>query len=264
MLNKYIASSCGLGAATLAAVAAFAGVGAANAAVIGVNFVGGSGGTPAGYTVTGTTGVVSQSGWNNETGSSGTGIAVTTSSGGAGGTITYTSNATYALNNFTPANATQQLLGGWLDNYGDSNTPPSAADSITVSNLPTSIAGSTGNTPYDVYIYLNDGIAGEGGTYTVNGVQEILVSNGSYSSFTAITPGALSSTHGNYYEFTGLTGSTLTITALATPVNGNTGGFYRAPLNGFQIVSVPEPASLGLTAIGALGLLLLKRRKASV
>ena len=248
MFSKGLTISRGSSLAALAAATVIAGASAARAAtVIGVNFTGSNF-----ESVTGTTGVVPQSGWNNESGSSGTSVAVTDSVGGAGGSLTWNApNGVYGGG--TPTTPTEELYVGWLDNFG------SPATTVSLSNLPSSITGSGGNNPYDVYLYIGDETAGRGGTYTVNGTSEVLISNGTYTSFTPITPGASSSGTGNYYEFTNVTGTTLNISAVVTD-NG-----FRASLDGFQVASaaaVPEPATLGLVAAGGLGLLLLgKRRK---
>ena len=52
-----------------------------------------------------------------------------------------------------------------------------------------------------------------------------------------------------------------TIVMTPVPVAGGSYG-VDAQINAFQLRAVPEPATLGLMAVGGLGLLLLKRRKA--
>jgi len=64
---------------------------------------------------------------------------------------------------------------------------------------------------------------------------------------------AAGATAGNYIRFTGLTGSGFTLTA--TPDAGS------GPINAIQIVSVPEPASLALVVLGAVGALAARTRQ---
>lgn len=62
---------------------------------------------------------------------------------------------------------------------------------------------------------------------------------------------AADATEGNYVRFRGLTADSLTLTA--TPESGN------APINGLQLIPVPEPATLGLLLVGLLGACFRKR-----
>jgi hypothetical protein len=60
----------------------------------------------------------------------------------------------------------------------------------------------------------------------------------------------------NYVRIRGLTGDSFTITGLL----GATGD-GRARPNGFQVVSVPEPAGLGVVGLGLLALSARRRRR---
>ncbi|HUS46385.1 MAG TPA: PEP-CTERM sorting domain-containing protein [Phycisphaerae bacterium] len=63
---------------------------------------------------------------------------------------------------------------------------------------------------------------------------------------------AATATDGNYVRFTGLTADSLTLTT--TPESGD------GPINGIQIVAVPEPAALALLSLG-LAATLARRRQ---
>ena len=64
---------------------------------------------------------------------------------------------------------------------------------------------------------------------------------------------------GNYMHFEGLSGD-LTIQVEAPTTSGWTYP-YRAATSGFQIVEVPEPATMALMALGGFGLLLGRKRR---
>ena len=163
-------------------------------------------------------------------------------------TFSVTSYATYSgTTNNTPS------VNPLLNNYN--YIQPGWTNSFTIAGL---AAGSS----YDLYLY---------GTNGQNGAQPSTFTIGSTSlSTTAGISGATSTTipttdNGiSYVEFTGLN-PVFSSTNNDFEINGNwtspTGTY--ASFNGLQLVTVPEPDGLGLTAIGALGLLLLKRRKAA-
>jgi hypothetical protein len=65
---------------------------------------------------------------------------------------------------------------------------------------------------------------------------------------------AAAATAGNYVRFTRLTGSGFTLTA--TPVTG----MGQGPINGLQIIALPEPASLVLVGVGLAASLVARRR----
>jgi hypothetical protein len=63
-------------------------------------------------------------------------------------------------------------------------------------------------------------------------------------------PGLNHTTSGNYLEFVGLSGDTLSILSDAT-----FGGTPRSPINAIEIVATPEPATLALAGMTILGLM---------
>lgn len=132
-------------------------------------------------------------------------------------------------------------------------------DTVTVTGLPASIAG-TGSTPYDVIVYMAADTTGRGGVYTVNGSSQTAV-----TLFPSDGTGpfvlANATTAGTYLIFTGVTGTTMTLTSLA---NGASVDYaQRAPIDGLQIITAPEPSALALLAVGGmsgLALLMVRRR----
>jgi hypothetical protein len=121
---------------------------------------------------------------------------------------------------------------------------------LTISGLQTA-------TNYDVIVYVGSMYFGGGAeAVSLGATTYYLTSSNALTGWTqSVATSADSATPGNYVEFDNLTGADLqTLTVLA---NGNSYG-----LGGIQIVPVaasPEPASLGLLALG--GTLCLFRRK---
>jgi hypothetical protein len=205
--------------------------------------------------------VVPQGNWNNEASNTGTDAAVVTDAGtAAGASLTWTSNNVWDTGQ-AGTNQNGNLMQGYLDDTATATT------TATLTSLPASIAG-TGTTPYNVVLYIAGDTAGRGGNYTVNGTSAVLVNTGPQAdgTFKLATPSTDASDDanagtgavaGNYYAFTNVTGTTLTISTVGYHIGSN----QRSPLDGFQVTTspVPEPASLGL--LGAGGLVLLGRRR---
>ena len=216
---------------------------------IGVNFSGGAGSEapdPDIDTVDAgeSTGVVAQTNWNNAQGGSGNIANLTGSNGAAtGASLTYASNNTWGRD--LPQSATNDLLSDYLD--AGTGVPAT----VTVSNVPYAL--------YDVYVYTrrNENPEMPGGVpdaddlsdYTVNGVTQTVLTGDVRDNFVLSTP----TTIGNYVRFANVTGSTMTLGANQNAAN------FRSPVDGFQIVQVPEPTSMGVLGLGALAPLALRR-----
>jgi len=234
---------------------------AASADVIGVNFATQRAGNAADTNVTGTAGVIAQANWNNMSGATqATAQSLILSNGSpTSATITWSSTNTWDTG-AAPANQNASLMHAYLDNTLATNSI------ATVTGLPASIAG-TGTTPYSVIVYMAGDTAGRGGSWNINGtVFSSYVSKGPSGDGVLVQalPGAagtgVGATPGNYAVFTGITGTTLTIRAVAESIGSN----QRLPLDGFQVVTgtVPEPTGIGMVGAGLL-VAVSRRRRAS-
>ncbi|HEX2746688.1 MAG TPA: hypothetical protein VHM91_01720 [Verrucomicrobiales bacterium] len=256
--------------------------------VISVNFVGNAGaaGTMASTDVAGLPNAQSPvpgvntfvPNWNNAPGNS--------TSGSMPGLVNSAGSATVAGVSWTSdlggwsladtasgANATanRTMMKGYLD--------AATAGSVTVSGL---TGGDFGN-PYTVIVYFdgdNGGswrvgsytlgsttLSGEdsegvnfnagglaGGNENPDGLFQIPVAGGTGNAVWPVAGG--NNNEGNYVVFTGVTGSSFTINMTSTAF----ADIARAPINGFQIIAVPEPSVSLLGAFAFAGVCLRRRR----
>ena len=244
-----------------AAVAAMVLASSASAQVISVEFTGG-----AAITASQTAGVIPELGstWNIDNSSvpyftaSTTGISNLMDSTGATTTVseTKTAEAYYGPNGattgFASAGDNTLFSGGPFTGY-TAATNPSALD----------LTGLNASLTYNLFVYVRNAQPADGAsltatdsldsqTYTIGstigdeGTGYVIASGG-----TAV---------GNYFEFTGLTGSSSLEVDLASPGNA---GFT---LDGFQLqvaggsVSTPEPSAIWLLSLGLLSVGFFVRR----
>lgn len=126
---------------------------------------------------------------------------------------------------------------------------------------------------YDVFIYY-DGTSNDdrGGSYQVwdsDNSDALLASQSGYDTATFDgtyiqatgdgTDGSGQGLNTNYVKLTGLSASNIKIRSLADQLGGGD-TTLRAPMNGFQIVQVPEPSTTALLGLGGLALILRRRR----
>jgi hypothetical protein len=267
-MAKRIRASVILGAA---ASVGLLGVSSAMGASIGVNFTGLTGATDAlagpggqpddvrSLAPTVSAGVVPSIAWNNtpENTASGNlaalladnaGVAVPTAA-----SVTWASNGTWTAHN-TPvgADGNQILTNGYIDDTAP--TPdPQIGNAVTLNNLP--FIG-----PYDIYVYFGSDGNDRTGTITTSNsatVYNVATNTNPFDgTFTLATPADDGNAdNGEYALFSGVTGNSVTITA--------TRGSNNIGVHGVQLVGpITEPTGLGLLAVGGLGFLARRRRRA--
>lgn len=147
--------------------------------------------------------------------------------------------------------------------YYDKGNPATAPQSFfTISGLPTT-------QQYNLFLYGTDNTS-TGALFTLlNGTTATGVSpstsnttGGSVGANTTAStiPAGSPNLGADYMEFTGVTPNSSGNIVVQWSENGTaTNG--AGVINGFQLESVPEPASAGLLAVGAFGLLARKRRR---
>jgi hypothetical protein len=210
-----------------------------------------------GSSVDGAAGVLSTVRWNNLTGANSAAAAPLSADVPlqpapvpTGATVSWTSNGTWSStgsgeeNNTAPAGDNRDLMAGYLDTGGVGQT----AISINVAGLP-DLSGD-GFPFYDVYVYIQGGVNGRGGNYTIGGTTLEHVGDAAFSgTFVEDTLDPGTTPGSNYIVFRGLSGSGFTLNTL--PVTGSPA---RAPVNAIEIVAspVPEPSTLALLGLGVI------------
>jgi hypothetical protein len=116
------------------------------------------------------------------------------------------------------------------------------------------IAGLTPGSPYLIEIWVNDSRG-----YPVNRQETLSGSNSDSAVIDYLTP------PGQFITGTFVADSTGSQTISMTPVDiNNSPSNADAQINAFQVRAVPEPATLGLVGVGAMGLLLIGRKRKMV
>jgi len=226
------------------------------AASIGINFIGGHGGGPAGTSLGAAevAGVVPQANYNNFAGANGANLALIDSNAAAtSAQLTYNGGGTFTSSTNVPSGSDESLAQGFV--FGTVTG--------TLSNIPYAT--------YDLYLYLENDAGGRNTDTFANNVANTITSisiaggNAGQVDGNAGTPfnyiqgvGAANGTgrnSANFVVFRGLTGPIATFQTSA-PGNGS--------LSGIQVVDVatiPEPAT-ALLGLGGLAALVLRRRRA--
>ncbi len=149
----------------------------------------------------------------------------------------------------TATNESGDLMGGYLDTQGLGGT----GISVNVTGL--NAAGFT--LGYDVFVYIQGGVNGRGGTYTLGAFTDTHTTLGAFNgTFVEDTDVAGTTANSNYLVFRNVVGNAFTLTSA-----GTIGTPERAPINGIEIRSVPEPATLSALAGGVAILLAWRRRR---
>jgi hypothetical protein len=177
---------------------------------------------------------------------------------GTGATVTWSSNNVWSTAIADTA-GNLRMMKAYLDTSATSTTL------VTLANIPLSFQA----TGYEVYVYYDGDNGGptRSGAYTI-GSTTLWGRDAGNTSFggtfvlgqTATNPGADPNAVpvGNYLVFTGLSAASFVLSATPGPASDAT---LRAPINGVQIVQVPEPAALASLLLGATILGGIRRRR---
>ena len=168
-----------------------------------------------------------------------------------------TLSANYAFDNGATGNTLQGHPSFLVGQAAVSNAT-SPVETFTLHNVPTGT--------YDLYLY--------GANYDNNRGTLFAVSSGTPDSGISATLNQNNGTHPGQSFIEGVNyvlyhnvmpngSGDIVITASPNPVDGigNNNFAGETDVNGFQLVTVPEPASLGVLGLGALGLITRRRRR---
>lgn len=212
-------------------------------------------------TVTGTNvaGVVPVANWNNSWPANPTTNLVDDTGAATTVDIAYQSFNTWSVTGSHPGvdgdgTYNRELLNGYLNSGPAGWNPPITHSSVAISQIDYAL--------YDIIVYFSADVAGREGsvtdgatTYYFNTVGVASVSGSSAILAGTVDTAGLYTTSANYAVFSGLSGASQTITVQMRD-NDEWGG-----IAGFQLVSVPEPASAA--SLGGVAVLLaaLTRRR---
>jgi hypothetical protein len=186
---------------------------------------------------------VAQANWNNIKGAAGTNVADIVAdtdyetSANTPVTVTFSSANTWGAgaNDQFPG-ADNNLFAGYLDTGAPSTTL------VTITNIPTELTSSG----YDVYVYATGDTGGRGGGYRIleagtTNVLKAYVRVQAPTNATTYIQAPINPTNtvyvlGNYFVFTGLTNSAITVEA-TTDHGFGFGATHRAPINAIQLVA---------------------------
>lgn len=167
--------------------------------------------------------------------------------------LSYSAYGTYSY-----GGSSNWLLSGWLE----SPTATNSSETVTLTGL-------TDNGAYQLYLYGSPGAFAESNSATVGAAFSITTGTGGpiagSDAFTSKTNDAANwstfTENANYVIFDAVANPTGTMGITFSNSTESVG--QNGVFNGLQLISssVPAPNSLGLFSIGALGLLLLAKRK---
>ncbi len=206
----------------------------------------------AGSSVSGAAGLAGTVNWNNLSGATGGPASLIMDAHGvsmpSSAVVSWVSNNTWSStgrgedNNAAPTGNDKNLMAGYLDTNA---TDPAV---VTISGLDSVFTAAE----YSVAVYIKGGVNNKGGQYTITTPNQVqTAANLQTQAFDGTyVPGE------NYLVFAGLNAPEFTLTA--QPEVGNN---PRAPINGIEIVAIPEPSTIVLLGMGIAGLVGLARRR---